>query len=369
MNEITLNEKFHDLISDSTPRRKACKIPKIVYLYIPKGNEIVEFDDKKPTKTLRRIFEGSVEYLPFERNKLEEFNKYIDELNEGKNDAEKFNLPEFWSEDQTLRSLQSYEYNNKISLENIIKYIDWVNKTLPIQPSNKICEILNIGFVYTHGRDNRFRPNVILKIKEFKDNYVKYSFEDWTNSIIFCLENLIKNLLIKGQVENWNIIVDCSDASLLSLPPELKKLLQILSENYKCRLYRMYILNLSFILKGIWLIIKNVLDPITQKKIVLTESGSPELFEVIHRSQLEIKFGGTAQNVTDHFFPHIQPSEEFFKEGDNENELLISEEEYMKLVLSDKRFQRSPFYVYEDEIAKERGININKIKKNLMKLI
>ncbi len=357
MNEITLNEKFHDLISDSTPRRKAAKIPKIVYLYMPKGNEIVEFDDKRPTKTLRRIFQGCIEYLPFEKTKIEEFQKYIDDSNEDKDESEKFKLPEFWSDDQTLRCLQSYEYNNKTSLDNVKKYIDWVNKTLPIQPSNKVCEILNIGFIYSHGRDNRFRPNVILKIKEFKENYVKYSFEDWTLSIIFCLEDLIKNLLVKGQVENWNIIVDCTNASLLSLPPDLKKLLQILSDNYKCRLHTMYVLNLSFFLMAIWQIIKNVLDPITQRKIILTESGSEDLFQRMNRSQLEAKFGGTANNVTEYYFPHIQPSEDFLKEGENQNDILVSEEDYMKLVLEDSRFQRSPYYVYEDEIINEKGIN------------
>ena len=86
MNEITTNEKFQELISDSTPRRKAAKIPKCVYLYFPKRNEIVEFDEKRPTKTIRRIFEGNNELLPFEKEKMEGFQKYLDEQNDGKNE-------------------------------------------------------------------------------------------------------------------------------------------------------------------------------------------------------------------------------------------------------------------------------------------
>jgi hypothetical protein len=352
MNEITTNEKFQDLISEKTPRRLAAKIPKKVYLYFPKPTEIVEWDENRPTKTMRRIFEGVTELLPFEKEKFEGFKKYVEDNNaSARNESEQFRYPDYWSDDQTLRALQSYEYDYRISLENIIKYIEWRRQTLPIQPSNKICDILNLGFIYTHGRDTRFRPNVVLRIKEFKAHFEKFAFEDWMQAIIFNLEYLIHNLLIKGQVENWNIIVDCQDASIFSIPPDLKKLLGVLSDNYKCRLHSMFILNLSFFLRAIWNIIKGLLDPITQKKIIITSPGDEELINRINKSQLEEKYGGTAPTINEHFFPHIQPRDDFTNENESED-ILMSEEDYMELVLRDNRIERSPYYKYPDHESK-----------------
>ena len=346
-NEISINEKFLELVSDSTPRKISSRIPQSLYFYFPKGNEIIEFDEKNSSKTLRRIFEGNIEYLPFEIEKLEGFIKYIDELNSTKNESERFYFPNHWKHADTLRNLQSCEYDYAVTLPSIINYINWREKILPVQPSNKICEILNTGSIYSHGRDNKFRPNIVLRVKDFKLNYEKFIFDDWVNSITFILEYAIKNLLINGQIENWNIIVDCSDASIFSLPPEIKMLLQVLQNNYKCRLHTMYILNLSIFFRAIWLLIRNVLDPQVQKKIQIIPPNSNDLFVRINRSQTEEKYGGTSKTITDYYFPHIQPSENFFVEGDDENEIFMSENDYLDLVKRDDKIQKSPYYLYE----------------------
>jgi len=202
---------------------------------------------------------------------------------------------------------------------------------------------LNIGFIYSHGRDNRFRPIIVIKVRDFKKNYEKFPYEDWLASIIYLLEYILERQCIKGQIENWNLLVDCEDASVFSLPTEFKRLLEVLQNNYKCRLYTLFIMNIPFILRAIWLLVKNVLDPVVQRKIKMVEPGSRELFEFINKSQIEKKFGGTAENMEEYYFPHTVPSDEYFVDGDDPKDLLINEEEYLLKISRGEEIDLSPY--------------------------
>jgi len=107
----------------------------------------------------------------------------------------------------------------------------------------------------------------------------------------------------------------------------------------------MFMMNIPFILKAVWGLVKRILDPQTQRKIQMVDPGSKELFACINKSQVEQKFGGTAPNVTDYYFPHTVPSEEYFVQGDDEKKLQLDEEEYRIKVESDERIVKSPYYV------------------------
>jgi len=121
----------------------------------------------------------------------------------------------------------------------------------------------------------------------------------------------------------------------------------------------MYMMNIPFILRAIWVLVKNILDPSTQRKIQMVKPGSKELFACINKSQIEQKYGGTAPNVTDNFFPHNTPSNDYFVEEDKPEELLLSDEEYKIKVEADDRIVKSPYYVptpaaiFEAELEKE----------------
>ena len=344
--EFPLDEKIiNEFYSNKTERKIAAIPPKEAYLYFPKGVSIAEIDEKNPIKTLRRVFEGNVEYTSFEKEKIKGFLIYINENNRTCKEQEKIILPNDWNDSQTLKMLLSHSYDNKITLTNTLVYLEWRRTYLPIQPSDNIIRILNIGFIYSHGRDSRFRPLIVLKVRDFKRNYEKFAYEDWVRSIIYLLEYVVSSLLIKGQIENWNILVDCEDASLFSLPSEFKKILLILQNNYKCRLYKLYIMSIPFILKAIWVLVKQVLDSVVQKKIQMVDPGSKELFAIINRSQVEKRFGGLAENLTNHYFPHTVPSNEYFLSGDDPKELLITEEQYRTKVENDEKIQVSPYFI------------------------
>ena len=49
-----------------------------------------------------------------------------------------------------------------------------------------------------------------------------------------------------------------------------------------------------------WAIAKSFLDEVTVKKIQFFPTGTPKtLFDYTHQDQVELKFGGTAKNLTE----------------------------------------------------------------------
>lgn len=80
------------------------------------------------------------------------------------------------------------------------------------------------------------------------------------------MEYVINNLMIAGQVENWNITCNASNFSILTIPRELNIIFKTLSSNYRCRLFSVYALNLSFFNRIIWKAIRSLLYPILKKR-------------------------------------------------------------------------------------------------------
>ena len=100
---------------------------------------------------------------------------------------------------------------------------------------------------------------------------------------------MINYLLLPGQIENCNFICDAKDFSLSSVPDELKELITVIQENYKCRLFKVYILNLESFGGILWKLIKKMLGEDIEKKILVVRSDNnyKDLFNSIHRSQIE----------------------------------------------------------------------------------
>ena len=127
-----------------------------------------------------------------------------------------------------LKFLQSTEYENKKTLVQLLKNKDWKESNIPVIPNKNIIRILNSGVVYIHGRDNRYRPNIVICSGKFES--LTYPFDDLKNSVVFILEYCINNMLIPGQIENWNIIWDLTNAPLNNIPTDLKSIISIIQQ-------------------------------------------------------------------------------------------------------------------------------------------
>lgn len=339
-------------------RHEEAKPPTEAYLFFPGPLQIVQFNEKNPNKTLRRIFESkTADFLKWEDIKFNEFQEEIKKHNKKKSDDDKFYLPEDYKKEEIRRFLQATGFNSSKSLELLKENIRWRRELIPPKMSDKIIEILNSGYIYVHGRDNNFRPILVLNANIYMKLKDKYQFEDWLNSVIVFMEYIIKNLLIPGQVENWNIITDLNGVSLVFFPSDMKKIMGVLQANYRCRLYVNYLLGMGSLLRGIWNIIKGMLDETTVRKVrILDDKNTSEIFTFIHEDQVEKRFGGKAKDVVPglhNCFPPIMPSKHFLKNNENKENILISEADYKKRHLNGHLTVTGEYYLNKWALEEE----------------
>jgi hypothetical protein len=238
---------------------------------------------------------------------------------------------------------------------------------------------LNKGFIYIYGRDNRFRPILVCQAKVFQKQYKNYQTEELLNATNFIMQFLVNHMLVPGKFETINMIINMTGVSILSLPEPLKRIIPELSDNFLCRLYKNYIIGLTFFTRILYKIAVNFLDKVTVSKItVLDHKKDPALFKSIRRDNVEEQFGGTApnlpQDVDNGFFPPRMPSEHFIKEEENVNDILITEDEYIDKYKKGKIPEEclSP-YIYEklntqkESYNKQESIKKEETKSNLKK--
>ena len=97
-------------------------------------------------------------------------------------------------------------------------------------------------------------------------------------------------MLIPGQVENWNMIVNLKDTSILSIPDPIKKVITALSNNFIAKLYKSYIINMSLLLRILFKLMCSILEEITVRKIVVIDGKEDKrMFNFINPMNLEKK--------------------------------------------------------------------------------
>ena len=305
---------------------KKCIPPRESYYYFPKGEEII-VPNKKPTKSIRRVF-YKMPYTNNEKQWLIDFKQLIN--------SKSLKLPYFFDDYLLLAFIYSDGGKLDNSIKRLIKYIKFSNETFPmeINPNSRIIEILNKGFIYIYGRDNRFRPILVCQCKVFQKIYKNYQTEELLNATNFIMQFLVNHMLVPGKFETLNMIVNMTGVSIISLPEPLKRIIPELSDNFLCRLYKNYIIGLTFFTRILYKIAVNFLDKVTVSKInVLDKKKDPALFKSIRRDNVEEQFGGMAPNLPQDaengFFPPRMPSQHFIKEEENINDILITEDEYI----------------------------------------
>ena len=330
--KVTLAKELEDPFYLKDPKLlelyKKCLPPRDAYYYFPKGDEIIIHNVKKPNKSLRRIF-YNVPYTDLEKKWISDFKSII-------NNHPETQIPDYFGDYMHLIFIYSTNCKLEESYKRLVDYLKFCKETFPIliTPNSKLIEILNKGFVYVYGRDNRFRPIIICQCKVFQKFYKNYQCEEILQACFFLSQFIVNNMLIPGQFESWIFIINLTGCSIISLPEPIKKLIPDLSNYFLSRLYKNYIIGLNFISRIIYKIACAFLDDVTVSKInVLDKKKDPKLFEIIRRDNIEQQFGGTAPNLPvdpeNGFFPPRMPSEKFMKDEENPNDILITEEQYI----------------------------------------
>ena len=115
-------------------------------------------------------------------------------------------------------------------------------------------------------------------------------FDQTIKACSFIMEYMLKNIHLPGQIENWILIVDVNKLGVTEIPAKLVgKVISCLSDNYRCKSRRMFILNTTMGVKFGWNIVQAFMRESTKKKISLTNKASdPDLFNFADRSQVGI---------------------------------------------------------------------------------
>ena len=83
----------------------------------------------------------------------------------------------------------------------------------------------------------------------------------------FINQYLINRAFIPGRVENWIVIFDLKGIGMLNAPKKLiKAVVKPLQMYFKGRLYKLYAINCSAVMKILWKVAKKVVDPLTIQK-------------------------------------------------------------------------------------------------------
>ena len=240
-----------------------------------------------------------------------------------------------WNEGQSLGCIYTALGNIDFAYEILCDYIEWFQKTFPmnITPKDKSWELLNNGFLYIYGRDHQFRPIIVCQPYILQNKMDYFSNTDVVNVCLFVCQFAVNNLLIPGQIENWIMFFNLKGTSLLSLPEPIKNLVQELSDNFNFRLFKVYVLGMSFLMRILYRFVSSFIGQPDEEKIVILEGRKDKhLFEDFTPENLEKKFGGTAENViygNDNLFPPRMPTKNVFFPWEDKNKILISEDEYI----------------------------------------
>ena len=122
--------------------------------------------------------------------------------------------------------------------------------------------------------------------------------------------------------------------SLLSLPEPIKKLVQELSDNFNFRLYKCYVLGMSFIMRLLYKFVCSFIGQPNEDKIIILDGRKDKhLFDDFNPDNLEKRFGGRAENLVyggeNSLFPPRVPTDNIFFPYENPRNILITEEEYI----------------------------------------
>ena len=127
------------------------------------------------------------------------------------------------------------------------------------------------GLFYPCGRDKNFRPILVFNATmiDFKD------VESGVLATILVHEEIIKNMFIPGQVENWVIIYDLGGMGVTEIPiSAIKSTTAKMGSNYGGRLFKMFTVNAPGTIYFTWKMISAFLDPVTVKKIKISKNST-----------------------------------------------------------------------------------------------
>ncbi|OMJ65945.1 hypothetical protein SteCoe_37387 [Stentor coeruleus] len=268
----------------------------------------------------RSIFYTSI-YTDYETTKLKEFASHI------KTHLEQNQLPAFFKDPELLRILIKCKFDIEKSFTNLLTEIEWRNSLMPNSYHSlltKVENLLDLGIIYIHGRDNRFRPLIIIDCEKLRHKYLIIDSIFYMMS--FLIEFTKQKLMLSGKIENFILITDANNMGLRLFPSsELKILYEVFQQHFRYMLAINYIVNAPKTLSLAKFFLR-FMDKETAFRTKITRSNGFELLQQhFSLTQLEEKYGGKANNAS-HYWPPYMPDEHFAALGEPEDIFLTPDD-------------------------------------------
>jgi hypothetical protein len=120
-------------------------------------------------------------------------------------------------------------------------------------------DLLKTGVFYCCAtRDQYMKPMVIVHVGRILR--VKPDQQLFLDTFGYFLQFIIDNMMIDGQLETWNVIVDVDQTSVFSFAGALFDLIKFLSRIFIGRMYRCYIVDYPFLIKFVWGAVAAMMD-------------------------------------------------------------------------------------------------------------
>lgn len=264
------------------------------------------------TAKRRLIYGSEATYDPEERRRLRELETYWRE-NGFEDPVERLGLKADPS--LRLRYLGGSTYCVVKATKMLEEYVEWrLSGAVPV-PYAEVAGVIASGAVYWHGRDEELRPILIVDCPVAG----KQNPEHCARALLFLLEFALQDLLLKGKVEQWTVVLDLRGMWLTSLPYSfLAKIVPLLQTKYKARLWRLYMVGMPFMLSGAFEMVKGLCEPTTVSKFVsISDPMSADVWDTVPLSQLPARLGGSSPDPAHFGPPDLQqhpPLDSFFSD-------------------------------------------------------
>ncbi|EAR84347.2 divergent CRAL/TRIO domain protein (macronuclear) [Tetrahymena thermophila SB210] len=269
--------------------------------------------DKKP---FRKIFKNT-EYNQKEKQAIQQLKLLVS--------SNKVALPQNFDDSDYLKFVYTGKFDDKKSLEALTKNLNWRN-SMKETISKEAFMLLESGVFYQYGRDNQYRPVVIINIHKIDPNHnsEKHTLE----ALCYFLKKIQSYMFYPGKIENWIIILETNKMSFFKFPIGiLKMIIQTLSVNFNATLEHLFILNPSTSFNVVWGGASGFIDSAQKEKISFISSKKEinKLHQKVELNQLEKKYGGYLEDLTQNFWP---PKNTIIKVTDPS--VLECEDEFMR---------------------------------------
>jgi len=216
-----------------------------------------------------------------------------------------------------------------------------------------VIEDLKHGIVYFTGRDRSLRPTLVIRANRIPQQWYKEkSVDKLIRILIFCMEYMLRYMLVPGRVENNCVIVDLKGLGISQVPiGALKEVYGIMSHHYIGRVYKFYICNMSGTLSMVAGAAKAILTDRQKQKLCIL-SNNDELQKEFARHHLEEDLGGQRPQIQKFFpFPLLAgPFEGGYTDGPNTK----SEKRADKALLPEGFLGR----LWDPEVSKEENVKL-----------